>query len=228
MANYEIDPAVLAPWLPVGTVLDDFEGKFYVSLVGFLFDDVRLKGWRIPYHTRFPEVNLRFYVKRDIPNNPGSIQRGVVFISEIVPRFAIAWVANTIYKEKYSAAPMRHHFHHSANEWKVGYEWRGRDAWYSIATVTEGTPLPMAAGSQEAFIFEHYYGYSRRSDRVTHEYEVAHPSWQHYHVKEYSIVCDFEKVYGPAFAFLNLQKPASVFMAEGSEVVIYPRQVLRG
>ena len=96
MANYEFSPAVLAPYLPARTVLDDFEGRCYVSLVGFLFDDVRLKGWRIPYHRQFPEVNLRFYVKRDIPGNPRSIQRGVVFINEIVPRFAIAWVANTV------------------------------------------------------------------------------------------------------------------------------------
>ncbi|MBS1563590.1 MAG: DUF2071 domain-containing protein, partial [Bacteroidetes bacterium] len=91
MANYAVDPAVLKPFVPAGTVLDEFERRYYVSLVGFLFDDVRLKGWRIPYHRRFPEVNLRFYVRRDIPDNPGAVQRGVVFISEIVPRFAIAW-----------------------------------------------------------------------------------------------------------------------------------------
>jgi uncharacterized protein YqjF (DUF2071 family) len=122
MANYEIDPAVLSPWLPAGTVLDEFEGKHYVSLVGFLFDDVRLRGWRIPYHTRFPEVNLRFYVKRDIPNNPESIQRGVVFVSEIVPRFAIAWVANLFYKERYIAAPMKYRFDHQPGQaWKVSY-----------------------------------------------------------------------------------------------------------
>jgi hypothetical protein len=84
----------------------------------------------------------------------------------------------------------------------------------------------MAPGSKEAFIFEHYYGYSARSAGVTHEYEVAHPLWQYYPVKEYTIVCDFEKVYGPAFACLNLQKPASVFMAEGSPVFVHDKRVL--
>ena len=227
MANYKVDPILLLPYLPARTVLDDFEGSCYVSLVGFLFDDVRLKGWRIPYHRQFPEVNLRFYVKRDIPDNPGSIQRGVVFINEIVPRFAIAWVANTFYKEKYIAAPMKHRFHHSGREWNVAYQWRRRNAWYSIQAQAADALLPMPPGSPEAFIFEHYYGYSKRSATVTHEYEVAHPGWQHYQVKEYSIVCDFEKMYGPAFAVLNLQKPASVFMAEGSEVAVYPKQVLR-
>jgi hypothetical protein len=91
-----------------------------------------LRYWR-----RFPEVNLRFYVKRNLPDTPESVQRGVVFVSEIVPRFA-------------------------------------------------------------------------------------------YPVKEYDIVCDFEKVYGQAFAFLNLQKPASVFVAEGSEVFIHHKRVLKG
>ena len=117
MANYEIDPLVLSPYLPAHTILDDFEGKYFVSLVGFL---------------------LTMFVSRD-----------------------------------------------------------------------------------GAFL-------TTQTAQLTHEYEVAHPSWQHYPVKEYDIVCDFEKVYGKAFAFLNLQKPASVFVAEGSEVVIHHKRVLKG
>jgi uncharacterized protein len=228
MANYEIDPAVLSPYLPAHTILDEFEGKYYVSLVGFLFDDVRLKGWRIPYHTRFPEVNLRFYVKRDLPDTPESVQRGVVFVSEIVPRFAIAWVANTFYKEQYSATQMKHHWKHTTGEWDLQYEWKQQRDWFSIKATVSDELHPMPPGSAEAFIFEHYYGYSKQTAQLTHEYEVAHPSWQHYPVKEYDIVCDFEKVYGKPFAFLNLQKPASVFVAEGSEVVIHHKRVLKG
>ncbi|HTL10666.1 MAG TPA: DUF2071 domain-containing protein, partial [Chitinophagaceae bacterium] len=63
MANYELPAAVLQPYLPAHTVLDSFKGKHFVSLVGFLFDDVKIKGFSIPFHTRFPEVNLRMYVK---------------------------------------------------------------------------------------------------------------------------------------------------------------------
>ena len=37
MVNYEIDPSLLQNEIPSGTELDFFEGKTYVSIVGFLF-----------------------------------------------------------------------------------------------------------------------------------------------------------------------------------------------
>jgi uncharacterized protein YqjF (DUF2071 family) len=95
MAQYEVAPETLAPWLPNGVELDLYQGKHcYVSLVGFLFDRVRLKGIPIPFHTRFEEINLRFYVVRTEPD--GTRRRGVVFISEIVPRAAISLIANAL------------------------------------------------------------------------------------------------------------------------------------
>ena len=63
MANYPVDPADLRSFLPARTELDYWEGETYVSLVGFQFRDVRVRGLRIPFHTDFPEVNLRFYVR---------------------------------------------------------------------------------------------------------------------------------------------------------------------
>lgn len=67
MANYPIDRAALLPLLPAGTGLDTRKGDAYVSLVWFQFREVRVRGLRIAYHTRFPEVNLRFYVRHKGP-----------------------------------------------------------------------------------------------------------------------------------------------------------------
>ena len=101
--NYRIDPAVLQPFVPAHTELDIWNGTCYVSLVGFMFLDTRVKGIQIPFHVDFEEINLRFYVRR---NDPAlGPKRGVVFVSEIVPKPAIAWVANGIYKEHYSWRP---------------------------------------------------------------------------------------------------------------------------
>lgn len=36
MINYEVDPAILQPYLPQGTELDAWQGKTFVSVVGFL------------------------------------------------------------------------------------------------------------------------------------------------------------------------------------------------
>ena len=106
MAQYEVSPAVLRSRLPTGLELDLYHGRCFVSLVGFLFDRVRLLGLPPPFHTRFAEVNLRFYVCRAMPD--GSWRRGVVFVSEIVPKPAIVLLARSLYGEAYTTAPVRH------------------------------------------------------------------------------------------------------------------------
>ncbi|WP_207434027.1 YqjF family protein [Sabulibacter ruber] len=216
MANYSIDSQVLARYLPAQTELDFWNGTCYVSLVGFMFLNTRLKGIRIPFHTNFEEVNLRFYVKHLAQ---GSCTRGVVFIKEIVPRPAITFVANTLYGEHYATMPMRHHWKSSASVLEVEYGWKAKH-WQSLGVIARPVPQPIAAGSLEEFISEHYWGYTRLDDRRTSAYQVVHPKWEVYPVQEYTISVDFGAVYGPEFSFLNSQKPVSVFLAEGSEVSI--------
>ena len=105
LANYVIDPERLAPHVPAGTELDLWQGKCYLSLVGFMFVNTRLLGVKVPFHVNFEEVNLRFYVRR---REGSEWRRGVVFIKEIVPKPALTWVANTIYREHYETLPMEH------------------------------------------------------------------------------------------------------------------------
>ncbi len=106
MAQYEVAPELLESRLPPGLELDLYQGRCFVSLVGFLFDRVRLLGLPMPFHTQFEEVNLRFYVRRRLLD--GSWRRGVVFLSEIVPKPAITLVARGLYGEAYTTAPTRH------------------------------------------------------------------------------------------------------------------------
>ena len=61
MVNYEIDPAVLKPYTPAFTELDYLNGTCYVSLVGFLFKNTKIKSVPVPFHQTFEEINLRFY-----------------------------------------------------------------------------------------------------------------------------------------------------------------------
>lgn len=223
MANYAVDPQVLQKYIPPQTELDLYEGKCYVSLVGFLFDDVRLKGWRIPFHTRFPEVNLRFYVRY---KEQDQWKRGVVFISEIVPKPAISWVANVLYKEHYSTMPVRQLLQRESGQLTVGYTWihKGKENKLQVKAGPESRPLP--AHSFEEFITEHFWGYSAGSRGKTVEYQVAHPRWNIYPVYHFELTCDFGRLYGEEFAFLQQQEPDSVFLAEGSPVKIFSKRVL--
>src|SRR5689334_2274538 len=93
MLNYESPAGLLDPLVPAGVELDRWRGTLYVSVVGFLFRDTRVLGIPIPFHRTFEEVNLRFYVRRELD---GDVRRGVVFVRELVPRRAIATVARLL------------------------------------------------------------------------------------------------------------------------------------
>lgn len=158
MANYVIDPGILKPYVPNKTELDYYNGKCFVSLIGFMFEKTKLFGMKIPFHSNFEEVNLRFYVRN---NDNGIWKRGAVFIKEIVPKPAISIIANTFYKEKYCTMPMRHFNIVDDNEIYLGYHWKYKKKWYKLEAITENGALPMPAGSNEEFIAEHYWGYSK-------------------------------------------------------------------
>ena len=223
MANYIIDPAVLKPYLPNKTELDFYKGNCYVSLIGFMFEKTKLLGVKIPFHKNFEEVNLRFYVRY---NDNGEWKRGAVFIKEIVPKPAISIIANSLYNEKYCTMRMKHFYTQKENEIHLGYHWKFKNKWNKLEATTTTEPLPMQPGSEEEFIAEHYWGYSKYNAQTTFEYAVQHPSWKVYAVKNYLIDCDFTTLYGKEFSFLQDINPNSVFMAQGSPISILKKRNL--
>src|SRR5579871_3939716 len=129
MLNYEIDPELVRSRIPAGTEIDFWNGRTFVSLVGFRFLDTRVLGWRVPFHTNFDEVNLRFYVRH---KSGGEWRRGVVFVKEIVPRTAIALVARWAYNEQYIALPMHSSIQLPAgsdSSGSVRYGWKWQRHW---------------------------------------------------------------------------------------------------
>lgn len=219
MAQYAVKPKLLMPYLPHGLDFDLFEGQCYVSLVGFLFDKVRVRGFSVPLHTSFEEINLRFYVSRCEAD--GTKRRGVVFVREFVPRRAIAFVAKKIYEEPYLAIPTQHRFERSAERLDVCYDWKSGGRWHRFSASAYEPARTIEADSEEEFVTEHYWGYTKRSDGNTSAYEVQHPRWETYKLQSYEIAVDFGLLYGPEFAFLADQWVSSVLLAEGSAVTVH-------
>jgi len=217
MLNYEVDPALLLSLVPDGTELDRWHGKVFVSLVGFQFLKTRLLGFLpIPMHSNFEEVNLRFYVRRQTGNE---VRRGVVFMREMVPRHAIAFVARTFYNENYVALPMAHEIRRVRdNDLRVAYRWRSGNLWSGIHLETEGRSELPAEGSVEQFITEHYWGYAAQPGGGCVEYRVTHPSWKVWQVRQSAFEGDTERFYGEEIATVLRGKPESAFLAEGSTV----------
>jgi len=224
LANYEIDASILSHYVPCGTELDFWEGKCYLSLVGFMFINTKVKAIKFPGHVNFEEVNLRFYVKRI--TEIGEVKRGVVFIKEIVPKPIITFIANTLFKEHYETMPMKHHWLEDEKSRKVEYYWYTNNRENSICVEADLLAKEMHPQSKEFFITEHYWGYSKGKGNTTNEYEVKHPSWKVYPVKKAAINVDFGLTYGTEFEFLNEQSPASVMLAEGSEISVGNKQII--
>ena len=219
MMNYEVDPAILEPYLPPHTSLDLFEGKALVSVVGFLFNNTKVMGIQWPGHTHFEEVNLRFYIKYFDGKN---WKRGAAFVSEIVPKKMIATIANVLYNEHYRTARMFHLIKADNNKLLIEYNWKMKNqGWNSIQIKADNNLSEIIPGSEAEFILEHYYGYNELNKNTTIEYAVEHPRWQIYPVQQFLLKADIGQLYGPSFVpYIEGVKPHSVFLAKGSNVIV--------
>jgi len=220
MLNYQVDREIIEPLVPAGTGLDGYQGKVYVSLVAFLFQNTRLKGVPVPFHQNFEEVNLRFYVRRF---SGEEWRRGVVFIKEIVPKTAVAAMARWVYNENYVALPMRHRLDWNPDQTPAlaEYEWEFQNRWCKASLKTKGEPARPRAGSLEEFITEHYWGYARQKDGGCVEYQVQHPPWRVWQVEDPKLAGNLTALYGETLGKCLEQQPSSAFLAEGSAVTVF-------
>lgn len=217
IANYIVPPELLIPYLPHKTELDIYDNNCFVSLVGFMFKNTKVLGFTFPFHKNFDEFNLRFYVKY---NDNGNIKRGVTFIKEIVPKHLISLIANSLYREHYITLPIKNNFHQTKNEIELEYSWKMNDSKNFVKATAENSPMPLQNNSFEEFITEHFWGYAKWSNSETLEYQVEHPRWNIFNVKHFESQLDIESLYGNSFLpYLNV-KPHSVFLAEGSEIIV--------
>ena len=220
MLNYAVERALLELLVPPGTSLDTFQGRAYVSLVGFIFLNTRVLGVPVPFHRDFEEVNLRFYVRRFAD---GDWRRGVVFIKEIVPKPMIAAVARAAYNEAYIALPMQHQIELQPDGAPAAVEFcweQGESSFALRAKAVNPARLP-APGSLVEFITEHYWGYVRQRAGGSVEYQVEHARWHVWPAKDTAFEGDATSLYGGDFAKALRAAPASAFIADGSAVTVF-------
>jgi uncharacterized protein YqjF (DUF2071 family) len=245
LLNFPVPTELIARYAPPGTEPDLYDGQAYVSVVGFHFHHARLFGVSIPGHTRFTEINLRFYVRRAVT---GELRRGVVFVKEIVPRRSVSFTANWLYHESYITRSMRSEMRVGGKELAagdtIGYAWqsgrshllrgalsavrrgpsgraRTQTRWNRLSACLTAAPSIPSPGSFEEFIIEHYWGYVRGRDGRTREYRVLHEPWRAAPVGQIVWDCDPAATYqSPWTDYLSAQ-PSSAFLADGSTVQLF-------
>jgi hypothetical protein len=154
-----------------------------------------------------------------------------VFLKEIVPRRAVAWVARTFFGESFVALPMR--AANDADERFAGiprhvrFEWRLGELEYSLDAFGSAPPHDPAADSLEEFIIDHYWGYSTGKREREHtgggciEYEIERPPWRIRPAERAEFTGDAAALYGSDFAEV-LARPADLaFLVDGSAVRVH-------
>lgn len=216
MFNYAVNPSLLEPYLPACTELDVFEGRTFMSVVAFQFNQTRLANMRIPFHRSFEEVNLRFYVQH-------AGKRGVVFIRELVPKRAVAAVARFAFGENYSCVRMSHR----VSDWpqdgsvEAEFSWGSGEQRCTMRIESQHHSYLPAEGSLSQFITEHYWGYVAQRGGGCLEYEVQHPRWQVRDAKTAQFFGNATSYYGNPLGQLLSHAPHSAFLAKGSPVTVF-------
>src|SRR5262245_12943155 len=220
LLSYAVPDSLLTPWLPPGLALDRWEGRAFVSLVAFEFVDTRVAGVAWPGFRRFPEVNLRFYVRE-------GDRRGVVFVRELVPSRIVELLARLLYNEPYRVARIRSRTETGPARIRVMHEfpWKGRAQRITVEARSPAVPALETGGTH--FFKEHAWGYGMDRRGRLLRYAVEHPTWRVHPDAIAQVELDFGAVYGAEWSLLTGQEPQHVALAEGSGVAVYPAERVR-
>jgi hypothetical protein len=147
----------------------------------------------------------------------------VVFIRELVPKFAVAAIARIAFNENYSSVPMSHRIEAGSDGSlaEVEYAWSWKRDRFAMRIETEGTSFLPPDASDSQFITEHYWGYAAQPDGGCLEYEVQHPRWNVWNAKAAAFSGNAVHLYGDEIARALMCEPDSAFLADGSPVTVF-------
>jgi uncharacterized protein YqjF (DUF2071 family) len=220
LLNYQVDPALLVPRLPARTELDFYEHRTFVTLLGLHFSQPALHGLPLPFYREYAQVNLRFYVRRRIA--PNTWRRGVAFIKQIVPYRPVAWAAQWLFHEPVVARSTDEISRSQGRDAVLTeYGWRSGGQRCFIRAIYPDRPIFPAPGSQEEFLLERYWGYSRQKNGGCREYRFSHPPWRICKAMEAEASAGVGNFYGPPFTEIFASQPDSAFAASGSQVILH-------
>ena len=165
-AHWPLAPEVVRARVPEALELDTFEGRPWVSAVAFRIDPFRARG--LPVTLRFPELNLRTYVRKDgVP--------GVYFFSlDAASRTAVLG-GQTFFRLNYYDAAIAFvadtHFDFTCR--RLDHPRADFHARYRAI----GEPHTPARSSLEEWLVERYCLYAARTGGATFRVQIHHLPW---------------------------------------------------
>jgi len=170
MLHWPVDPDLVAPLLPAGTVPDLHEGRTYVGLVPFVMGGVRVLGTPpLPWLSGFPETNVRLYAV------DAAGRRGVVFGSLEASRLLPVLVARAAYRLPYCWARMSVRHGEQTVAYETARRWPGPRRAGGLVRVRVGPPA--AADPLSLFLTARWGLFSRFPGGRTAWAPVDHAAW---------------------------------------------------
>jgi uncharacterized protein YqjF (DUF2071 family) len=170
-AHWPVPASALAPLVPPGLVVQEFDGTSWVGLVPFRMEDVMVRGLPgLPWISGFPEMNLRLYVDAD--GRPG-----VWFVSLDAARTAAVWAARRFFHLPYFLADMRVSVAGRAVTYQsVRMASQARVAFRARYQPTSGV-FESRPGTLEHFLTARFCLYAQHSDGTLRRLEIHHLPW---------------------------------------------------
>ncbi|MGK5685355.1 YqjF family protein [Actinoplanes sp. URMC 104] len=168
--HWPVDPALVAPLLPAGTVPDTFDGVTYAGLIGFRMEGVGfLNGPGVPYLGTFCETNVRLY------SVDAQGRRGVVFRSLEAERLLPVLVARATLRLPYMWARMRLTRRGDVLTYSSRRRWPGPRTAVNEMSIRVGEPLSDPS-PLEQFLTARWGLHTTAWGRTIH-LSNEHPTW---------------------------------------------------
>jgi uncharacterized protein YqjF (DUF2071 family) len=168
--HWRVDPALVAPLLPPGTVPDVFDGSSWVGLIPFHMVRAGLgRGPAVPWLGTFAETNVRLY------SVDADGRRGVVFRSLEASRLAVVVGARVTFGVPYMWSRMRIHRSGGRYEYASTRRWPGPRGVGGRIVVRPGEPLD-APDPLADFLTARWGLHSRWTRRLLYV-PNEHPPW---------------------------------------------------
>ena len=167
--HWRYEPEMIQRLLPPGLALDTFDGSAWVGLTPFLLYDLRAPFTpAVPWISRFPETNVRTYVK-----GPDG-ERGVWFFTLEADRFVAVLAARALYRLPYRWAAMRVW---QRNGQVMEYRSRRKRPFGRAQTdITIVRDERIASGPFDNFLTARYRLYTTFGHQIAFA-DIEHPPW---------------------------------------------------
>jgi uncharacterized protein YqjF (DUF2071 family) len=215
LLTYDVEAALVLPWMPGDVEPDLVNGRARVSLLAFDFVDTRILGRRIPGFVDFPEITFRTYVKQ-------GGRQGVLAISELVPSPIAAAVARLRFHQPFRSAAMESRTASMGDELVVEHRWRWRNRRHFLRITADQNSGASPPDGPAHHLLGHRWAYGRSRRGAPIVLRVEHPPWALRQVRTLDFEVDYGALYGPEWAILNDRQPTSAHLAVGSAVAVFP------